>query len=137
MTLGDGMYITALLAVAADGRDSPARAAAEIRNVAAQPSAVGTGAELAHGREHGATSTEFHTRTSACSRKLPCPAGAPASSAVRPETADELAALDDAALSQRIEEKMQSMLGRVSVEPGRQIHPPLRCSPYALRAQPR
>jgi 2-octaprenyl-6-methoxyphenol hydroxylase len=42
---------------------------------------------------------------------------------VAPETAEELAALDDDALSAKIEERMQSMLGRVQVEPGRQIYP--------------
>ena len=42
---------------------------------------------------------------------------------VKPQTARELAALDDVSLSTRVEEQMQSMLGRVSVEPGRQIYP--------------
>src|SRR5690606_32788075 len=40
-----------------------------------------------------------------------------------PERARDLAAMDDAALSIEIERKMQSMLGRVTVEPGRQVYP--------------
>lgn len=122
-TLGDGMGITAPLAVAADGRDSPARAAAEIRTSLRNLQQSALVLNFAHGREHGATSTEFHTETGPFTQ-VPLP-GRRSSLVwvVRPETADELAALDDAALSQRIEEKMQSMLGRVSVEPGRQIYP--------------
>ena len=42
---------------------------------------------------------------------------------VAPETAEELAALDDDALSSKVEQRMQSMLGRVRVESGRQIYP--------------
>jgi len=42
---------------------------------------------------------------------------------VKPESANELAALDDTTLSLRVEQQMQSMLGRVTVEPGRQIYP--------------
>ncbi len=41
----------------------------------------------------------------------------------RPDDARELMALDDDTLSRRIEDGMQSMLGRVSVEPGRQLYP--------------
>jgi 2-octaprenyl-6-methoxyphenol hydroxylase len=40
-----------------------------------------------------------------------------------PAVAKEMAALDDGKLSRRIEERMQSMLGGVTVEPGRQVYP--------------
>jgi CheY-like chemotaxis protein len=42
---------------------------------------------------------------------------------VRPAEATELASIGDEALSLRIERRMDSMLGRVTVEPGRQVHP--------------
>src|SRR5690606_2261618 len=41
----------------------------------------------------------------------------------RPAEAEELRSLDDAALSARVEERLQSFLGRVTVEPGRQVYP--------------
>lgn len=122
-TLQDGTRIEAPLAVAADGRDSPARAAADIRTSLRSHRQAALVLNFAHSREHGATSTEFHTETGPFTQ-VPLP-GRRSSLVwvVRPETADELAGLDDTALSQRIEEKMQSMLGRVSVEPGRQVYP--------------
>lgn len=122
-TLEDGTRIAAPLAVAADGRDSPARVAADIRTSQRTLQQSALVLNFAHSREHGATSTEFHTETGPFTQ-VPLP-GRRSSLVwvVRPQTADELAALDDVALSQRIEAKMQSMLGRVSVEPGRQIYP--------------
>ncbi|TIV51332.1 MAG: UbiH/UbiF family hydroxylase, partial [Mesorhizobium sp.] len=73
--------------------------------------------------------TEFHTETGPFTQ-VPLP-GKRSSLVwvVKPETAKELAALDDAALSIRVEEQMQSMLGRVSVEPGRQVYPLSAASP--------
>ena len=76
-----------------------------------------------HSREHGFISTEFHTETGPFTQ-VPLPGNRSSLVwVVKPETAEELAALDDAALSVRVEQKMQSMLGRVSVEPGRQVYP--------------
>jgi len=122
-TLADGSQVTARLAVGADGRDSPARAAAGIKTSHRPHSQAALVLNFAHSREHGSTSTEFHTETGPFTQ-VPLP-GKRSSLVwvVRPETAEELAAMDDAALSQRVEEKMQSMLGRVGVEPGRQIYP--------------
>ena len=72
---------------------------------------------------HGFTSTEFHTETGPFTQ-VPLPGNRSSLVwVVKPETAEELAALDDAALSLRVERQMQSMLGRVTVEPGRQIYP--------------
>ena len=62
-----------------------------------------------------------HSFAKGCARCFPCTLTL--KWLVKPETAEELAAVDDAALSVRVEQKMQSMLGRVSVEPGRQIYP--------------
>lgn len=122
-TLSDGTIIETQLAVAADGRNSPARQAAGISsNSRALPQAALV-LNFAHTREHGFASTEFHTETGPFTQ-VPLP-GKRSSLVwvVRPETAKQLAALDDAALSLRIEEQMQSMLGRVTVDTGRQIYP--------------
>lgn len=121
--LEDGTRIEAPLAVAADGRDSPAREAAGIRTSRRMHRQSALVLNFGHTRDHASTSTEFHTETGPFTQ-VPLP-GKRSSLVwvVRPEQADELAALDDATLAQRIEEKMQSMLGRVTVEPGRQVYP--------------
>ncbi|CDX23029.1 2-octaprenyl-6-methoxyphenyl hydroxylase [Mesorhizobium sp. SOD10] len=127
--LADGSEISAALAVAADGRLSPAREAAGIRASARPYPQSALVLNFGHRSEHGFVSTEFHTETGAFTQ-VPLP-GRRSSLVwvVKPETAQELAALDDAALSARVEEQMQSMLGRVSVEPGRQVYPLSAASP--------
>lgn len=121
--LSDGTALTGKLAVAADGRLSPARTAAGIstRSRAWEQSALVV--NFSHARPHGDTSTEFHTPTGPFTQ-VPLP-GERSSLVwvVRPPMAEELLALPDAELSRRIEDGMQSMLGRVTVEPGRQVYP--------------
>lgn len=122
-TLSDGTSVEAPLAVAADGRNSPARQAAGISASARSLPQAALVLNFAHSRDHAFTSTEFHTETGPFTQ-VPLPGRR--SSLVwvlRPETAKEFASLDDAALSQRVEQQMQSMLGRVTVEGGRQIYP--------------
>ncbi len=127
--LADGREVSASLAVAADGRLSPAREAAGIAaSVRSYPQAALV-LNFGHRSEHGFTSTEFHTETGPFTQ-VPLPGNRSSLVwVVKPATAKELAALDDATLSQRVEEQMQSMLGRVSVEPGRQIYPLSAASP--------
>jgi 2-octaprenyl-6-methoxyphenol hydroxylase len=127
--LADGSEISAALAVAADGRLSPAREAAGIRASARPYPQSALVLNFAHRGEHGFVSTEFHTETGPFTQ-VPLP-GKRSSLVwvVKPETAEELASLDDATLSARVEEQMQSMLGRVSVEPGRQVYPLSAASP--------
>ena len=121
--LDDKTRIEAPLAIAADGRDSKAREAAGINTTSRSYRQSALVLNFAHSRDHGSTSTEFHTETGPFTQ-VPLPSQRSSLVwVVRPETADELAMLDDAALSMRIEEKMQSMLGRVTVEPGRQVYP--------------
>ncbi|UCI24055.1 UbiH/UbiF family hydroxylase [Mesorhizobium sp. B2-8-5] len=121
--LADGSEISASLAVAADGRLSPAREAAGIRASARPYPQSALVLNFSHRSEHGFVSTEFHTETGPFTQ-VPLP-GRRSSLVwvVKPEMAQELAALDDTTLSGRVEEQMQSMLGRVSVEPGRQVYP--------------
>jgi 2-octaprenyl-6-methoxyphenol hydroxylase len=127
--LTDGDEVSASLAVAADGRLSPAREAAGI------PASVRSYAQAAlvlnfgHRSDHAFTSTEFHTETGPFTQ-VPLPGNRSSLVwVVKPETAKELASLDNTTLSARVEQQMQSMLGRVSVEPGRQIYPLSAASP--------
>jgi 2-octaprenyl-6-methoxyphenol hydroxylase len=121
--LADGGEVEGQLVAAADGRASPAREAAGIitRRTALPQSALVL--NFSHTREHEWISTEFHTETGPFTQ-VPLP-GQRSSLVwvVRPEMAEELAGLPDEELSRRIEEKMQSLLGKVTVEPGRQIYP--------------
>lgn len=121
--LTDGSAVDASLAVAADGRLSPARQAAGISTSARSYPQAAFVLNFRHSGDHAFTSTEFHTETGPFTQ-VPLPGNRSSLVwVVKPETATELAALDDATLSLRVELQMQSMLGRVTVEPGRQIYP--------------
>ncbi|MCO5065631.1 MAG: UbiH/UbiF family hydroxylase [Rhizobiaceae bacterium] len=127
--LADGTTLRAKLAVAADGRTSPGRAAAGISQSTRRLPQSALVLNFGHTRPHGSTSTEFHTETGPFTQ---VPLKGDRSSlvwVVRPDEADELMMLDDDALSGRVEARMQSMLGRVSVEPGRQIYPLANATP--------
>ena len=78
---------------------------------------------LAHTRPHHGISTEFHT-TSGPFTLVPLP-GVRSSLVwvLDPAEADHIAALDDAALSAEIERRSHSILGKITVEPGRGIFP--------------
>ncbi len=122
-TLADGSSIAAALVVAADGRLSPAREAAGISVSTKTYPQSALVLSFEHSRDHADTSTEFHTETGPFTQ-VPLP-GRRSSLVwvVAPETARDLEAMDDAALSRRIEQQMQSMLGRVSVSGHRQVYP--------------
>ena len=121
--LESGEVVTAKLAAAADGRRSPARESAgiSVKFWEAGQSALVT--NLSHTRPHNDTSTEFHTQDGPFTQ-VPLP-GLRSSLVwvTRRRRAEELAALSESDLSRLVEERMQSMLGRVEVEPGRQIFP--------------
>lgn len=121
--LADGGEISASLAVAADGRNSPARAAAGILTSARPFAQAALVFSFAHDRPHGFISSEFHTETGPFTQ-VPLPGNRSSLIwVVTPNTANDLAALDDNELSLRVEARMQSMLGRITVESGRQIYP--------------
>lgn len=133
--LDDGSSLSSALAVAADGRLSPAREAAAIATAKRSYPQAALVLNFGHRVEHGFVSTEFHTETGPCTQ-VPLPGNRSSLVwVVEPETAKELAALDDAALSVKVEERMQSMLGRVSVEPGRQIYPLSAATPLRFAAK--
>lgn len=119
----DGTGVRARLAVAADGRNSPARHSVgiKVRSTPSQQSALVL--NFQHTRSHQDTSCEFHTEHGPFTQ-VPLPGQR--SSLVwvnRPHRAQELARLNEPALSRLIEDRMQSMLGRVTVESGCQVFP--------------
>ena len=123
LTLGDGKEIEAAFVVGADGRRSKVRDAAgiTIRTWAYPQTALVL--NFAHTIPHENTSTEFHTETGPFTQ-VPLPGDRSSLVwVVRPEQAEALLALSTDALSARVEARMQSMLGKVTVEPGVQAWP--------------
>lgn len=121
--LADGSQVTAKLAVAADGRHSPARTAAGIRSSLRPFPQAALVLTFAHTRGHAFVSTEFHTETGPFTQ-VPLPGNRSSLVwVVTPAEASRLAALAPEALSARVEERMQSMLGRVTVDSPCQIYP--------------
>lgn len=121
--LADGSVVETSLAVAADGRLSPAREAAGIKTLARSYPQSALVLNFSHSRPHGFVSTEFHTETGPFTQ-VPLPGNRSSLVwVVKPSDAEALNSLDDETLSARVEERMQSMLGKVTVEPDRQIYP--------------
>lgn len=121
--LPGGTELVAQLAVAADGRHSPARAAAGIRTSTQTYPQSALVVTFSHTRGHSNISTEFHTESGPFTQ-VPLPGNR--SSLVwvlQPKEAERLSALSQQELSERIEERMQSMLGRVTLDSGCQIYP--------------
>lgn len=123
ITFEDGETITTDLVVGADGRRSPTREAAGIgqRNWSYPQSALVL--NFAHALPHRGVSTEFHGPHGPFTQ-VPLPGNR--SSLVwvlAPREAEALAALPIEDLSRRVEERMQSMLGAVTVEDGAQLWP--------------
>jgi 2-octaprenyl-6-methoxyphenol hydroxylase len=122
-SLDDGTRVSGMLAVAADGRASSAREAAGINTTTRRYEQSALVLTFLHARSHVDTSTEFHTETGPFTQ-VPLPGDRSSLVwVVTPAEAEALTALDDAELSRRVENRMQSMLGRVAVEPGRQVYP--------------
>ncbi len=121
--LEDGTVIAARLAVAADGRNSPTRAAAGIGTVTRGYRQAALALAFRHEKSHGYISTEFHTPDGPFTQ-VPLPGNR--SSLVwvmAPTAAERLAAEDTDALSRAVEARMGSMLGKVEVEEGVQVYP--------------
>lgn len=123
MTLKDGQSISAAFVVGSDGRGSKVRESAGIgtRRWAYPQSAVVL--NFQHSLPHGNVSTEFHTKAGPFTQ-VPLP-GRRSSLVwvVPPQEADHLLGLPLDELSQAVEARMQSMLGKVTVEPGAQSWP--------------
>lgn len=121
--LADESTVCAKLVVGADGRNSPARKAAgvEVRNWTYPQTAFIT--VFDHRLPHEGISTEFHTEQGPCVQ-VPLPGNRSSLVwVVRPEKAEELMAMGDAALSRAIEDRIASILGKVTVGANRQAYP--------------
>lgn len=123
LALDDGERVLARLVIGADGRKSKIRESAgiDVRSWSYPQAALVL--NFAHDRPHGNVSTEFHTESGPFTQ-VPLPGRR--SSLVwvlPPKEAARLRDLPDAALSQAVETRMQSMLGKVTVEGGTQSFP--------------
>jgi 2-octaprenyl-6-methoxyphenol hydroxylase len=118
-----GTTLSARLAIAADGRRSPSRAAAGIDTVGRSYPQTALTCNLRHSRPHRDTSTEFHTEAGPFTL-VPLP-GQRSSLVfvVDPAEAPRLAALPDPDMASEIERRSHSILGKIDVEPGRGIFP--------------
>jgi len=111
------------LVIGADGRRSLCRAAAGIETTQRAYPQTALTLNLAHARPHDDTSTEFHTESGPFTL-VPLPGRRSSLVCVLdPESAAGLVAMSDAELSGEIERRAHSLLGAMSVEPGRGIFP--------------
>jgi 2-octaprenyl-6-methoxyphenol hydroxylase len=118
-----GGTTTAKLVIGADGRRSLCRAAAGIETIGSNYPQVALTFNLSHTRPHDDTSTEFHTESGPFTL-VPLPGMR--SSLVwvaEEEDANSISELDDATLADEIERRSHSILGKVSMDPGRGAFP--------------
>jgi 2-octaprenyl-6-methoxyphenol hydroxylase len=123
VSLKNGERVGPRLLIGADGRRSLCRAAAGIESAGHTYPQTALTFNLAHARPHQDISTEFHTESGPFTL-VPLP-GERSSLVwvVEPAEADRIAALDDAALSNEIEQRSHSILGKIAVDPGRGVFP--------------
>lgn len=118
-----GRIVSAALAVAADGKTSRLREAAGIATTTWAHPQSALVLNLAHEVPHREVSTEFHTKTGPYVL-VPLPGNRSSVVLIEtPEEAERLRALSDADLSRDLERRARSLLGRMTVEPGRQVWP--------------
>jgi 2-octaprenyl-6-methoxyphenol hydroxylase len=123
VTLKSGETLSAPLVIGADGRRSLCREAAGIAINERRYRQTALTVNLGHSRPHNDTSTEFHTPSGPFTL-VPLPGNR--SSLVwvlEPGEAESMAVLDDAELSDEIEFRSHSILGKIVVEPGRGLYP--------------
>jgi 2-octaprenyl-6-methoxyphenol hydroxylase len=111
------------LVVGADGQRSLCREAAVIGSSRHEYPQTALTCNLAHARPHDDTSTEFHTASGPFTL-VPLP-GRRSSlvCVIDPARAAALSVMNDAELSAEIERRAHSLLGAMSVEPGRNLFP--------------
>jgi 2-octaprenyl-6-methoxyphenol hydroxylase len=135
VSLKSGETLSGALVVGADGRRSLCRAAAGIGVDERGYRQAALTVSLSHSRPHHDTSTEFHTASGPFTL-VPLPGNR--SSLVwvlDPGEAETLAALDDAELSMVIERRSHSILGKITVEPGRGVFPLAVTAAHRLAAR--
>lgn len=118
-----GRKLTASLVVGADGRHSRCREAAGIDVNRRELDQSALTFNVSHTRPHKNISTEFHTPYGPCVF-VPLP-GHRCSVVwvMSPNEAQRLMSLSDSELSDAAEQQSHSILGRISVEPGRNVFP--------------
>jgi 2-octaprenyl-6-methoxyphenol hydroxylase len=118
-----GKSLSALLVVGADGRQSPSRQAAGISVRTRDLAQAALTFNIGHSRPHRNISTEFHTPNGPCVF-VPLPGDRCSVVWVTsPAEAERLRALSDEELSEAAEKQSHSILGRIRVEPGRNVFP--------------
>lgn len=123
LRLGDGAAISARLVVGADGRQSKCRAAAGIAVDRRPLQQTAVTFNVAHTRPHNDVSTEFHTPHGPCVF-VPLPGNRSSIVwVVPPAAAERLLALTAADMAAAIEKQSRSILGALTVEPGRFAFP--------------
>lgn len=118
-----GQFLSARLVVGADGRHSLCREAAGIEVTRRDLNQTALTFNVSHARPHRNVSTEFHTPHGPC---VFVPLLGDRCSIVWVSTsadAERLRALSDEELSAAIEKQSHSILGRMTVEPGRNLFP--------------
>lgn len=118
-----GQFLSARLVVGADGRHSLCREAAGIEVTRRELNQTALTFNVGHARPHRNVSTEFHTPHGPC---VFVPLPGERSSVVwvsAPAEAERLRGLSDEELSAAIEKQSHSILGRMTVEPGRNLFP--------------
>jgi len=123
ITTKQGRSLTAALAVGADGRHSLCREAAGIGVKRRELGQSALTLNISHARPHGDCSTEFHTEFGPC---VLVPLSGNRSSVVwvvAPAEAARLKALGDDQLALELEMQTRSILGKLTVAPGRHVFP--------------
>lgn len=118
-----GQFVSARLVVGADGRHSLCREAAGIAVMRRELTQTALTFNVGHARPHRNVSTEFHTPHGPC---VCVPLPGDRSSIVwvaAPAEAERLRAMSDDELSAAVEKQSHSILGRMTVEPGRNLFP--------------
>lgn len=121
ITTRDGQTVVAALVVGADGRHSLCREAAGIGVKRRDLGQSALTLNVTHTRPHGNCSTEFHTEFGPC---VFVPLPGERSSIVwvmKPDEAARLKGLDDNALALAAEQQSHSILGKLTVAPGRHV----------------
>jgi 2-octaprenyl-6-methoxyphenol hydroxylase len=123
LRLSRGGSLSARLAIGADGRHSLCREAAGIGVKRRDLAQAALTFNVSHSRPHKNVSTEFHTPQGPC---VFVPLPGDRSSVVwvsAPKEAERLMAMSDVELSDAAETQSHSILGRLQVEPGRNMFP--------------